>query len=195
VVTAIASRPTGHVATMNGALLYGVLSSSRAAVAHSRDVSTLFLTHGPFVYRRALRLLGTKEDADEVTQEIFIRVLSGARPPDEGVVAWLSRITTNFCLNRLRNQTRQQELLLERVAPVTDEVESEKAHLMAEVRALISRADAKQAEAAFYVYVDGLSQDEAAELLGVSQRTVSNLLTRFAVWAREQSGEPGGGKP
>jgi DNA-directed RNA polymerase specialized sigma24 family protein len=37
-----------------------------------------------------------------------------------------------------------------------------------------------------YVYVEGLSHEEAAELLGVSRRTIGNLLDRFVEWAREQ---------
>ncbi len=156
----------------------------------SRQVAALFQAHGAFVYRRALRLLGNKEDADEATQEIFVRLCTGSRPPEGGTLEWLSRVTTNYCLNKLRDQARRRELIDSRVAPVASDLEAEKAYLIAEVRALIARADAKQAEAALYVYVDGLSQAEAAEMLGVSQRTVSNLLARFSAWAREQSELP-----
>ena len=36
----------------------------------AQDVGTLFSLHGPMVFRRALRLMGRKEDAEEVTQEV-----------------------------------------------------------------------------------------------------------------------------
>jgi RNA polymerase sigma-70 factor (ECF subfamily) len=45
-----------------------------------------------------------------------------------------------------------------------------------------------------YVFLDGMSHEEAAELLGVSKRTVGNLLERFQAWAQEQL-EPQAGAP
>src|SRR5690606_883367 len=118
----------------------------------------------------------------------FARVFTSERvPPESELTAWLVTATTNYCLNRIRDRSRRRKLLDERVAPAVETESGEKAQLIAEVRRLIARADPRQAEAALYVYVEGLSQDEAAELLGVSQRTVSNLLARFVAWAREES--------
>ena len=54
------------------------------------------------------------------------------------------------------------------------------------MRTLLQEADEEQAKAAVYVYIDGMSQNEAADLLGVSRRTVGNLLDRFNGWARKR---------
>jgi len=158
----------------------------------SQDVARLFQKHGPLVYGRARRLLGTHEDAEEATQEIFIRVLGGRElPPPGELILWLCRMTTNYCLNKLRDGQRRSQLFSQRFAPATSDSHSGNAEALAQVRALLQHADGRQAQAAVYVYVDGMSHDEAAEMMGVSPRTVGNLLIRFQQWARERSGAPG----
>ena len=59
---------------------------------------------------------------------------------------------------------------------------------------LLAEADEKQAQAAVYVYLDGMSHEEAAELLGVSKRTVGNLIDRFVAWAQRR-GDKGASNP
>lgn len=149
-------------------------------------LSTLFRLHGRMVYRRCLRILGNAADAEEATQEVFIRVIRSATDVAErdSVVQWLYRITTNHCLNIARNRGRRGVLRGDREAELPRpraEVEAPKLLLL---RRLLADADPQQAQAAIYVHLDGLSQREAAELMGVSRRTVGNLLERFTAWAR-----------
>ena len=139
------------------------------------------------VHRRARRILGNDADAEEAVQEVFIRALSGLEDFEakSQVSTWLYQITTNWCLNRIRNERRRRELWDVKVEPA--EERSAAAHPHAELLALrrvLTEADAREAQAAVYVYLDGMSQDEAAELLGVSRRTVGNLLERFNAFAR-----------
>lgn len=154
----------------------------------SDEVAELFDRHGPLVYRRALQILGSAADAEEATQEVFIRA-ARALPqfdPRAQRSTWLYRITTNYCLNRLRDERRQRALLAERadeVAPASVLYDQEKMVLM---RRLLADADPREAKAALAVFVDGMSHAEAAEVLGVSRRTVGNLCERFTVWARAQ---------
>ena len=54
------------------------------------------------------------------------------------------------------------------------------------LRRLLETADERQATAAVYVFLDGMSHEEEAALLGVSKRTVGNLLERFQAWAQAQ---------
>lgn len=165
------------------------LHRTAAVALDARDIGVLFRKHGPLVYGRARRLLGTHEDAEEATQEVFVRVLTGAEtlPPESERVPWLCRITTNLCLNRLRDRRRRGELFDAQVKPATSDHDARGPDLPVEVRALLARADEREAAAAVYVFVDGMSHDEAAELLGVSRRTVGNLIERFTSWARAQS--------
>lgn len=163
------------------------------------SLDDLFRTHGPAVYRRALRILGHRADAEEATQEVFIRAMRGLdefRRQSE-VTTWLYRITTNYCLNLIRDRRRQRELLDEHVAREGTEEAAPPAELVL-VRRLLQEATPEQAQAAVYVHLDGMSHDEAAALLGVSRRTVGNLLARFEAEARrllaEQAGKPESGR-
>jgi RNA polymerase sigma-70 factor (ECF subfamily) len=158
----------------------------------SRDVARLFEQHGPAVYRRARRILGRHEDAEEATQEIFIRALraAGEFQGASQATTWLYRITTNHCLNMLRDSRRRTQLVDQHVKPTAGEAAPADPDAIAHVRALLARADERQARAAVLVFMDGMTYDEAAAVMGVSRRTLGNLLERFQAWAREQEGAP-----
>lgn len=160
------------------------------------EVGELFRQHGPMVYRRAFRLLGRREDAEEATQEVFIRVMRSASSFEgrSGVTTWLYQITTHYCLNLLRDRARRRQLWQENAAPEEAPgalAASELLHL----RRLLAEADEQQARAAVYVYLDGMSHEEAAEVLGVSKRTVGNLIDRFLAWAQQRSAAASPPKP
>jgi RNA polymerase sigma-70 factor, ECF subfamily len=159
--------------------------------ADSQQISLLFDQHGPRVYRRALRLLGNPADAEEATQEIFIRALGAAQGfrQQSQMTTWLYQITTNYCLNLIRDRSRRAELHEEHVAPMVDDAsraDPARPEDLVLIRGLLAAADERQAAAAVYVFVDGMSHEEAASVLGVSKRTVGNLLERFQAWASEQ---------
>jgi RNA polymerase sigma-70 factor (ECF subfamily) len=165
--------------------------SIRVSRADSQQISSLFQQHGPRVYRRALRLLGNPADAEEATQEIFIRVLSsidGFQQRSQ-LTTWLYQVTTNYCLNLIRDRSRRTELHEAHVAPMAGDAEVGTARPddLVLLRKLLAGADEQQAQAVIYVFLDGMSHQEAAEVLGVSKRTVGNLIERFQKWANEQS--------
>lgn len=148
----------------------------------------MYRDYGAVVYRRALRLLANPQDAEEATQEVFVRVMrteAGYSGKGE-LIGWLYRITTHYCLNRIRDKRRRQDLFQLHIAPNLSHSASTSPADMVMMRWLLSRADERQAQAAIYVYVDGMSYEEAAPLLGVSKRTVGNLLERFHNWCSEQ---------
>jgi RNA polymerase sigma-70 factor (ECF subfamily) len=140
------------------------------------------------VLRRAKAILAHDADAEEATQEVFIRALQQHEKFENRsqVSTWLYRITTNYCLNLLRDQKRRRELL-ETQVPTPDLPRGNPAETGILLRTLLARADAEQAKAAICVYVDRMSHQEAAEVLGVSRRTVGNLLERFDTWAAAQT--------
>jgi RNA polymerase sigma-70 factor, ECF subfamily len=151
------------------------------------DLDELFRAHGAMVYRRALRLLGNRADAEEATQEVFVRALRSKTDADGllSVTGWLYRITTHYCLNWIRDHARRRELLAYHGAGLAEEAPERPSPAdLATLRWLLASADEAQARAAVYVYLDGMSYAEAAPLLGVSKRTVGNLVARFETWAR-----------
>ncbi len=65
----------------------------------------LLLRYQERVYRRAYSFLHSREEALDLTQDVFLRVIEALPRFEEGrpLWPWLRRITTNLCLNRLRS--------------------------------------------------------------------------------------------
>jgi RNA polymerase sigma-70 factor (ECF subfamily) len=144
------------------------------------------------VYRRARGLLGGDEDAQDATQEVFVRVMRSLAQFDHRCTmeTWLYQITTNYCLDVLRQRGKRQWKFTDQQSSVDLGVNTSVSDLVY-LRQLLSRADADQARAVIYVYVDGMSHEQAADVIGTSKRTVGNLVERFLSWARKRSGVRG----
>jgi RNA polymerase sigma-70 factor (ECF subfamily) len=151
------------------------------------EIAELFERYGPIVYRRALSILRNPHEAEEATQEVFIRALK-SKEGFEGrskISTWLYSITTNYCLNQIRNESRRRELWQEH-GPATEQPGAPLPDDGLVLQKLLSEADEQEARAAVYVYIDGMNQQEVAEILEVSRRTVGNLLDRFNTWAQKK---------
>jgi len=164
------------------------------ATLDAQQLRQMYEQYGPLVYRRALRILGNTHDAEEALHEVFLRVMRSAETFENRsqVTTWLYRITTNYCLNYLRDSQRRRQLLEENLSEPEGRQASDgdRVHDLTLLRHLVADADESQAQAAIYVYVDGMSHDEAAQVLGVSRRTVGNLLERFGKAMRERAAAP-----
>jgi RNA polymerase sigma-70 factor (ECF subfamily) len=63
--------------------------------------------HSPAVYRLSYRLTGNKHDAEDLTQEVFVRVFRALENYTPGTFeGWLHRITTNLFLDQMRRKAR-----------------------------------------------------------------------------------------
>lgn len=68
---------------------------------------------GDFIYTVAYRLTGNREDAQDLVQEVLVRVQRGLRTYRPGSLrGWLSRITTNAFLDEARRRTRRPAVAL-----------------------------------------------------------------------------------
>jgi RNA polymerase sigma-70 factor (ECF subfamily) len=156
----------------------------RTTSDHTLDLKSqreLFDRHGPMVLRRARAILGHDADAQDACQDVFVRIFSGELGVDRksSVTAWLWRVTTNLCLNRLRDARRRRELVDLHLRPVVVSTSDTPDPLHVALRAAVLEAPEDEAMAAVLVHIDGMSHAEAAEVLGVSRRTIGNLLSRF----------------
>ena len=153
----------------------------------SARIAEIYARHAASVYRRALALLGDDAEANEVVQDVFVSLLE--RPEQFAARSQLSTflysVTTHACLNRLRNQRNRARLLRAQVElPVA--VVALDAELLARVRDALQRLPEPLAEVAVYYFVDELSLQEIAEILGCSRKRVSHLVDQLAAWGREQ---------
>ena len=163
---------------------------SESGVHTSERVSTLYRKFGTAIYSRCRRLLKDDALAEDDTQEVFVRVLRHIQsaPDDATALAWIYRISTNYCLNQLRDRSRQAEPTAPDEMPEGDGGEaSPEAGMMDRNTAmkLIARAPEKLQEVAVLYYVDGLEQEQVAKTLGISRRTVINRLQEFVERSRK----------
>lgn len=142
--------------------------------------------YGAVVFRRCCQILGNTQDGHDASQEVFERCLrrcSALRPGPE-LLAWLYRVSTNLCLDRLRQ--RRRELAATRDDELSDLGCIGEARLLCRdgVRRLLSAVAPRTREVAIYAYVDGMTHDEIAKVSGMTDRSVRNHLARLRETAR-----------
>lgn len=159
----------------------------RDQAAFSRLVSR----HLTRVHRYLLRLTGSRADADELSQETFLRLWQRAdsyRPGKVKLSTWLHRVAHNLAVDELRR--RRPEAGGSEDEPVADE-RSDPERLMesreagAWLETAIGALPASQRAALLLCQVQGFSNREAAGILGVSVRGLESLVARARRTLRE----------
>lgn len=150
--------------------------------------------HSARVYRLAYRLTGNRHDAEDLTQETFVRVfrsLDGYTPGTfEG---WTHRITTNLFLDQARRRSRVRMDPLgddaERVAAPathgTPERGYEHANLDHDVQRALDALSPEFRAAVVLCDIEGLSYEEIAATLNVKMGTVRSRIHRGRAQLRE----------
>lgn len=132
------------------------------------------------VYRLAFARTGTKEDADEVYQEVFLRLLKKhpAFESDEHCKAWLLRVTVNCSNTLLSSLWKKRTVILEEDLPF---MERESLGLYGE----LSKLPQKYRDVIHLFYYEELSVAEISEILGRKESTVRTQLTRARAMLKE----------
>jgi RNA polymerase sigma factor (sigma-70 family) len=138
--------------------------------------------YGAQVFRRARTLLRDPESARDATQEVFLRAVQDPGGVRAHPLPWLFRVTRNLCLNNLRDNRRRVQLLAGRSPEIAGDDRTD-ARLV--VSDLLARVPADLQEIAVYYYLDDLSHEDIAAIVGVSRRTVGNRLAAFQALADE----------
>ncbi len=169
------------------------------------DFDSLFLAYYDGVYRLLFRIVGSREEAEDLAQETFLR-LSRQRFPegrDHNVRAWLYRVATNLAYNALRGQRRQaqrQEAAMNQAATTGNEPPDPAEVALRNderetVRRVLASLPPRQAQLLLLRYA-GLSYRELADALDVAPGSVGTLLARAeaAFEAAYRATMPEGGK-
>jgi len=152
-------------------------------------------SHGRFIYTVAYRLTGNVDDAQDLVQDVLLRVRRGLETYRPGSMeGWLSRITTNVFLDEVRRRQRRpvvsRALDDERAlpsAPAADEVEAA-SHLSADVQSALLTIPDDFRIAVVLCDVAGLTYDEIAEATAVPVGTVRSRIHRGRLLLRRSLG-------
>lgn len=158
------------------------------ALNHQDALSVLYDRYGRLVYSVARNIMGNQELAEEVTQEVFLRVWRRASTYRFGhskVSTWLGSITRHRAIDELRRLNVRPKLhealwadegiLQEETGEDLDAI-TERAIEARQVRAAIERLPKEQKKALALAFFKGLTHSEIADLLGEPLGTVKTRI-------------------
>jgi RNA polymerase sigma factor (sigma-70 family) len=148
--------------------------------------------HSARVYRLAYRLSGNPQDAEDLTQETFVRVFRSLADFSPGTFeGWLHRITTNLFLDMVRRRQRIRFDALpedtERLpgrAPSPEQVYAD-THLDPQIQAALDALSPEFRVAVVLCDIEGLTYEEIAATLGIKLGTVRSRIHRGRVQLRQ----------
>lgn len=164
--------------------------------SHAREVSELVDQHGEMVFATAYRILGNSADAEDVYQDVFMKLVRGwDRILGSGTVrewgAYLRVVTTRRAVDTLRRTHRRKLVGVEwidhlegskRTNPRTIIMQNEMANI---IRRALARLPKKESRVFCLKYFEGLSYEQIAAQAGISVDSVGVLLHRARKRLRE----------
>lgn len=163
-----------------------------------RAFNELVEAFGPRVYRLVARMLGRREDAEDMAQEVFVQVFKGIGQfrGDSKLGTWIYRVAINLCKNRSKYLSRRHDDKQDALDAVADRQPLHQAkgvtsahinrpdHLVEGMqiegimRKCIAELDPDFREALILRDVENLSYEEIIEITGVAEGTVKSRIHR-----------------
>ncbi|WP_018996606.1 RNA polymerase sigma factor [Hirschia maritima] len=145
--------------------------------------SILVRRHSQRVLNISRRMLSNEAEAEDVTQDVFLKVWNAAAKWEVGkakFTTWLHRVTVNACLDRLRKPKMGN---VDHIPEVVDEAATPVERLEAKSRSnILKRAmtqlPERQRAALSLCYFEEISNIEAAEIMEISVDALESLLSR-----------------
>lgn len=150
----------------------------RAVDGEAQALERLVRNHYPSVYRLAYKWCGVQQDAEDITQEVFMRMVRNLDTFNRAasMKTWLYRITLNAArdFHRKRANRRKNESAFAMEEGCGNPVPCPGAQIEAKrIFQAIDRLPEKQKSAVLLVFSEGLSHKEAARVLECSESTIS----------------------
>jgi RNA polymerase sigma-70 factor (ECF subfamily) len=184
---------------MSAAELADVLTQVRAG--NSEAWGELYGLYAPAIFRFCRRALHTREDAEDATTEIFMKVRQkvGTYDSTRPFTAWLYKVASNHCWDLLRRRRIRQDLetgdleTLPLEHPDPSQLEKlQLDHDSKHVRAGLAKLPDRARMALVLRYYSEMSYEEIADTLGVRRAFVGVLLLRARHQLRDVLAEGGG---
>jgi RNA polymerase sigma-70 factor (ECF subfamily) len=162
------------------------------------ELEILFREQHARIFRTAYRVTGNAVDAEDVLQNVFLRLIRGGETYDikNNPEAYLQRAAVNASLDLIRGRTRSKSIALADLEtepvgnksqnPETLQADRELAKL---IRSAVARLGEKSAEMFVLRYYEGFENREIAEMLGTTQMVVGVMLHRARARMRKEIGQ------
>ena len=144
------------------------------------DVDRLYKTYGYMIYGRCLRLLGSRDEARDAMQVVFMKLVQAYDTINdkEKVVPWIFRTARNYCFNLLRDRKKfVGEIDPDELSGAASggDLYSNREFL----RKVMGCFKTDIREAVYYTYIEEMNQREIQKITGQSPATVRRNLKRF----------------
>ena len=148
------------------------------------DIEAIYNRQVSTVYRVCYSYLGNRADAEDATQNVFLRLLrSGASfESDEHEKAWLIRVSANLCKDVLKASVRKNVPL-----DAIPEPEAKPQEYDATLDVVLS-LDEKYKDVVYLYYYEGWSTDQISGALGQPPSTIRSYLSEARALLRERLG-------
>lgn len=156
----------------------------RAQAFDLEALATIYDKYAAPIYRYSFRYLGDAALAEDVTGEVFTRLLDAierGRGPRDNLSAWLYRVAHNLVVDHFRQRSRAEGLPLEEglmAAPDDPTAVVEKRLAQQRLRAAISHLTPLQQQVIVLKFLEGFSNREVGEILGKREGAVKSLQHR-----------------
>jgi len=174
-----------------------------------RAFNELVEVYSPRVYRLVARMLGRREDAEDMAQEVFVQVFKGIGHfrGDSKLGTWIYRVAINLCKNRSKYLSRRHDDKQDALDAVADHQPLHQAkgvtsgqinrpdqmvegmQIEAIMRRCIAELDADFREALILRDVENLSYEEIIEITGVAEGTVKSRIHRARALLKQRVSE------
>lgn len=177
-----------------------VFSATPDADAGELSWESIVEQHSARVYRLAYHLTGNQHDAEDLTQDVFVRVFNSLSTYRPGTFeGWLHRITTNLFLDRMRRKKRIRFDFMaddDASVPTSDSFDRHErsgqpedafdmSNLGDDIVDALSELTPEYRAAVVLSDIEGLSYEEIAATLGIKMGTVRSRLSRARAKLRE----------
>jgi RNA polymerase sigma-70 factor (ECF subfamily) len=161
---------------------------AKARLGDKNALGALVRAHQRSVYSLALRMLGTRDLAEDLTQDVFMQLNGNLKSIDSAahLVFWLRRVTTNRAIDQLRRRARVELTSLDEAASLFSTVDAGDPLLQRHVRRLLSTLSPQARAVVLLRYQEDLDPVDIARTLDMPVNTVKSHLKRSLEELRQQ---------
>lgn len=165
---------------------------ARARAGETAAFAALVRTHQRSVYSLALRMLGNREAADDLAQDVFLQLHLNLQTIESGthVGFWLRRVVTHRAIDKLRQRPRFEIASIDDEPEIADvaDVAAGDPLLQRHLRELVAELPSAPRAVLLLRYQEDLDPLEIARTLDMSINTVKSHLKRSLATLRERIG-------